>query len=46
MNSCEDNEFKCGYGTCIPSRWVCDGYSDCLDSSDEVNCGKVMSLKY
>ena len=42
MNSCENNEFKCGYGECIAARWVCDGESDCLDSTDEVNCGKVI----
>jgi hypothetical protein len=32
---CEDYEFKCHNGKCVPVEWVCDGMNDCGDGSDE-----------
>lgn len=32
-------EFRCSDGTCIDINWKCDGENDCLDDSDEQDCG-------
>ena len=32
---CEEKEYQCRTGQCIPSDWVCDGEWDCSDASDE-----------
>lgn len=36
-DNCNDDEFFCG-GICIESERVCDGTTDCVDHSDELNC--------
>lgn len=43
--SCSPQEFLCGDGTCISSSFRCDGDTDCIDNSDEANCGKFNLLK-
>ena len=36
---CKDiHQFQCKDGTCLLDHHVCDGRTDCVDSSDEVNC--------
>lgn len=35
---CYENEFKCDNGHCLPLSTVCNGFDDCGDNSDEVNC--------
>lgn len=40
---CEEGEFKCNDSKCIQEDYVCDGFLDCNDGSDEFNCGKSIS---
>ena len=34
-NECEENEYRCQDGSCIPERYWLDGQYDCSDKSDE-----------
>lgn len=38
--ACSNEEFQCYSGECIPTRFLCDSFSDCTDGSDEIsnNC--------
>jgi hypothetical protein len=38
---CKANQYHCHNGDCIDGSYVCDGYNDCIDASDELNCGNV-----
>uniref|UniRef100_A0A8V5GXN2 Uncharacterized protein n=1 Tax=Melopsittacus undulatus TaxID=13146 RepID=A0A8V5GXN2_MELUD len=33
------DQFQCKNGHCIPMRWRCDADADCMDGTDEENCG-------
>ena len=35
------SQFMCKDNTCILSAYVCDGYADCSDNTDEMNCSEV-----
>lgn len=36
LNECEDDEYRCMNGMCIPNEYFLDGHYDCLDWSDEI----------
>ncbi|XP_078055284.1 membrane frizzled-related protein [Mustelus asterias] len=44
--TCSPHEFVCTNGQCEAMQWVCDGWNDCSDGSDEVNCSGVTYLPY
>ncbi|CAF1622912.1 unnamed protein product, partial [Adineta ricciae] len=37
LNQCEDGEYRCMNGMCIPDSFFLDGQYDCLDWSDELS---------
>ena len=41
FNECEDDEYRCANGMCIPEQYWLDGIYDCMDWTDEM---KVMGL--
>ncbi|XP_066493850.1 basement membrane-specific heparan sulfate proteoglycan core protein isoform X4 [Tiliqua scincoides] len=36
---CQKDEVACANRQCIPRDYLCDGERDCLDGSDELDCG-------
>ncbi|XP_045586053.1 subgroup A Rous sarcoma virus receptor pg950 [Procambarus clarkii] len=41
---CEGKDFNCG-DKCIPPQFVCDGFFDCGNGRDEVNCKEKSPAK-
>lgn len=41
---CRDNELSCNNHQCVHRTLWCDGKKHCSDSSDEWNCGRIVSL--
>ena len=41
LSSCDDDQFTCDDGTCIPIDFRCDKKKDCMDVSDEKECKTV-----
>ncbi|XP_055001625.1 low-density lipoprotein receptor-related protein 3 isoform X2 [Sorex araneus] len=38
MASCQEGEFHCDNGKCLPGPWQCNSLDECGDGSDEGNC--------
>lgn len=45
-NYCEDGHFHCSNGKCILKSWLCNGWDECGDSSDEQNCTVACKTGY
>lgn len=43
--ACTSSMFMCAdRSVCIPQTFVCNGNRECLDGTDEANCGKFITL--
>ncbi|XP_051576616.1 low-density lipoprotein receptor-related protein 3-like isoform X1 [Myxocyprinus asiaticus] len=38
QSSCENDEYLCGNGKCVPRSWCCNGLDECGDNTDERSC--------
>ena len=45
MHTCSSEHFACDNGFCIQMKKRCDAIEDCLDGSDEQDCGKLIIRK-
>ena len=43
LNACNDDEFNCRNGECIPIQKRCNGIPNCSDKSDEKQCGILIT---
>ncbi|XP_028930598.1 membrane frizzled-related protein [Ornithorhynchus anatinus] len=43
--TCGSDQFSCHDGACQDAQWVCDGWKDCADGSDEFNCSSYRSYR-
>ncbi|CAB4069425.1 unnamed protein product [Lepeophtheirus salmonis] len=46
LSKCEEHEFTCNNGDCIPLDRICNNFWDCLDESDENYCSNIETKNY
>ena len=44
LHTCQPEQFACDNAFCIAMEKRCDAKEDCLDGSDEQDCGKLIMM--
>ena len=42
LHACDAEQFACDNAFCIPMNWRCNAVEDCIDGSDEQDCGRLV----
>ncbi|KAM9825096.1 low-density lipoprotein receptor-related protein 3 [Syngnathus typhle] len=44
QSSCQQDEFLCGNGKCVPQSWKCNDQNECGDATDERGCSPLPTI--
>ena len=42
LHACDAEQFACDNAFCIPMNWRCNAVENCIDGSDEQDCGRLV----
>ena len=45
FRTCREGEFLCDGRRCLDIRRRCNGFQECLDGTDELNCGRCQKCR-